>query len=609
MSFWKYIKDIPSFGVNTRDRISVQRKVRLSNYVLVLVSIVVICVGPIWLYIGEVAIAVGILSLIPVAVLMIYLNKIGRHKFSRIFLIVFNTVVAIVTTDVIGTQGGTQYYFFTIMVGIYSLFDYEEQATRITLLLLTLFSFVVLHSYDYDLITDYRVGHKAIEFLFYVNLTLAFGISVLVLGGNLRFVYDDEQQLLLRNKELSELSEDLYETREILFKNQDKLRRAKNEAEKALKIKSDFLSNMSHEIRTPMNSVIGFSELLLESGNLSKEELLYIESIKTSTNHLLVIINDILDFSKLESGKLSLESIPINLKEELQTLEYQLSLSAKQKKLRFNTSLDREICDYLIGDPVRLRQILMNLCSNAIKFTKEGSVELGAKVIWNKKNTQRIQFWVKDTGIGIPEHLHENVFESFQQGQSGTSRSYGGTGLGLAIARELTTLHGGEIWLNSKEGKGSTFYVEIPFEKSQGPEDDPSQYSVGVESIRGVRILTAEDNEMNRLLLNQFFKKWDIENDFVNNGEEAIRQSKIKKYDLILMDLQMPVMNGYDAITIIQEDETNLNAETPAVAVTADAFPETEARALSDGFLGFVSKPIDQNELKVTIKTLTKNKY
>ena len=381
-------------------------------------------------------------------------------------------------------------------------------------------------------------------------------------------------------------------------KVEKELVRAKNQAVAAAQAKSDFLSNMSHEIRTPMNAIVGFTNLLIEKG-FDKEVMEYLFSIKYSADNLLFVINDILDFSKIESGKISFESIDFNVHELLEDSLKIFKSKADEKGLELKLDNNKDVPQMLVGDPFRLNQILINLIGNAIKFTNKGYVEVSMKTVSTSNNKTNIAFTVKDTGIGIAKDKHGIVFESFNQGYTDISRKFGGTGLGLAITKNLTQLQGGKISLSSTVKVGSAFTVELPFTISTKKVSHRDNDEVGQEkNLSGLRILVVEDNKMNQFVAKQIIEKWNATTTMANNGSEAIQILTVSNFDLVLMDLQMPEMSGYQATEFIRSKSTTvLNPAIPIIALTADAFSETKRKVFEAGMDDFVTKPFNQEEL------------
>jgi len=386
---------------------------------------------------------------------------------------------------------------------------------------------------------------------------------------------------------------------------EEALVKAKTAAEKANSLKDQFLANMSHEIRTPMNAIIGFTDLLRKK-KLGEQELDYVETIKASGNNLLVIINDILDISKIDAGMMVFEEYPMSIKGIFHSLNAMLAQKAKEKKLALKFDFGKDIPPTLLGDPTRLTQILMNLGGNAIKFTEKGNVDVFAKIIEDDKEKCKIEFTVKDTGIGIAEDKLGQLFNRFQQVEDQIARKYGGTGLGLAIAKKLIELQGGTITVKSEINVGSVFTFMLPFKKAKSgqvvvKENEDGKFNLA--ELSKLKILLVEDNPLNIKLVLSLFSENGLKTDVAEDGKEAVEKVKNNKYDIVLMDIEMPEMNGYDATKIIRNE---IKSDVVIIAMTAHAMAGEKEKCLKQGMNGYVSKPVDANVLFEKMYSLTR---
>ena len=373
---------------------------------------------------------------------------------------------------------------------------------------------------------------------------------------------------------------------------------SKDIAEKAALSKSQFLSTMSHEIRTPMNAVIGFTHLLLQMSP-RQDQLEYLKMMKFSAENLLVLINDILDFNKIEAGKIEFEEADFNIKQLIGNIRMALLQKATEKHLQLKLLVNHELPDAVMGDPVRLGQILTNLISNAVKFTKNGKVTIVASLGEKAKDHTIIDFEVADTGIGIGADKLENIFESFTQASSDTTRKFGGTGLGLTITKRLLELMGSEIKVKSELGKGSVFFFSLKMKNSTRQFIQPVKEESHIEtrSLKGVKILIAEDNQINVILAKQYMKLWDVECDVAENGEIAYTLVQTNDYDMVLMDLQMPEMDGYQTTVAIRQLPGEKFRNLPIIALTASAMLDIKDHAFVVGMNDYISKPFNPDEL------------
>lgn len=367
---------------------------------------------------------------------------------------------------------------------------------------------------------------------------------------------------------------------------------AKEIAEKAARAKSDFLSIMSHEIRTPLNGIIGNIHLLQQETVLPSQAD-SIRAIQISSDNLLSLVNDILDFNKIEEGKIVFSEKDIDIRNLVNNIKVANRLRASEKGDSIKVMFDEDIPPVIKGDDVRLGQVLNNLISNAVKFTRNGQITIEVQLAKAGQATVDLYFAVKDTGIGIPEAKQQLIFERFTQANSEITREFGGSGLGLTIIRRLLNLQHSDIYIDSKEGKGSTFYFTLSFKRSNAVLKEEKTADWKNMNLQGIKVLVVEDVEFNIMVAEKMLHSWNAKVDIAENGKEGVEKAKQIQYDIILMDLQMPVMDGYTAAKAIRQ----FNTAIPIIALTASASLGMQHKALDTGMNDYVSKPFNPHDL------------
>jgi len=545
-----------------------------------------------WFFISE-AIA---FILIPI------LARQGFEKTAKFMLILYADIGIVILSSVFGKEALIQAFFIPVMGLSILLFENEQIKLRYISIIVTVLAFFIL---DYVIFETIQFSSSGFSLIKWSVLTASFVTTWLIFNTFSEFRQRAEEKTLQLLEKEKMLNKQLREKREQLEEKVKELNLASKKLEKSAKAKGEFLATMSHEIRTPLNAILGMTNLLMQD-EPRKDQLEQIEILDFSAKSLLALIDDILDFSKIEAGKIEFEHAEFEINRLLSSIKESFKLSAKKKKINFEVTKSETVPDYLIGDSTRLTQILNNLLSNALKFTDVGKVELKVDVQDDFDENVELIFSVHDTGIGIPEDKIDSIFRSFTQASLQTKRLFGGTGLGLSISRELTERQGGKIWVESEPEKGSTFYVQLNFEKAQVKAASPAPTNGDPikKDLKGLRVLVVEDNLVNQKVMERFLERWDVEMTMASDGKQALKEIGKKNFDVILMDLQMPEMDGYETTAMIRKMDEPQKRNVPIIALTAAALKEVRENVYASGMNDYVTKPFNPAILRQKLQEL-----
>lgn len=524
------------------------------------------------------------------------LARKGYENTSKFLLIAYVVIGIIILSSVFGKDMLIQSFLVPACGLSILLFEKDQVRLRNIGIMMCVISYFVL---DYIIFDKIYISSQGSDLIKWSILGSAFITTWMVFNkfSESKDLAEERTEELL--EETQQLNEELLQKQSQLEENVKMLEEAKQKVEEGSRAKTEFLSTMSHEIRTPMNAIIGMTNLLAKD-NPREDQLEQLEILDFSAKTLLSLINDVLDFSKIESGKIEFEEVDFDIMYLLKGILESFRFNAEKKDITLSLHIDDQVPEILLGDSARLTQILNNLVSNAVKFTDEGEVSIEVTETRREGNSVGLQFCVADTGVGISEDKLDTIFESFTQERTDTSRIFGGTGLGLTISKKLAELQGGTISVESVKGEGSTFTVTLNFELGDEAKVDKLQSNkrINADSLEGIKVLLVEDNIINQKVMTRFLEKWKMLITVANDGEEALARLENEHFHIILMDLQMPRMDGYQSSQAIRTIDDQRKRNIPIIALTAAALKEVKEKVYASGMNDFITKPFNPVELQ-----------
>jgi signal transduction histidine kinase len=566
LAIGKYFRFFTELGITENLRVEEAKRVRLTN-ILGLIPMGMYLVYFLFGLFNAYYFPVVVCSILfMLSFIGLSFNKKGRYGVAKFMLFSVNSLSVFVTYNALNIDYSICCYFFPLLMAFEILYDLKKEAKAFYPALgFTLLCAIACFVLPKGIFYFYAMSPDLLASSLVMNFVMPLVIAFLFMFIIMRIHEETEEKLIV----------------------------AREQAEKAAKAKATFLSNMSHELRTPLNGIIGATNFLATM-EMTPAQKKYFDIIHYSSEHMLSLVNDVLDFSKIEADKLELDSNTFNLEQILQHVGNMFANHPGNKQVQFINSIDPQTNVNVISDDLRLSQVLHNLLSNAFKFTRKGNVTFKVDCLSKTSSTITVRFAVIDTGIGIVQAQQALIFDSFAQADSGTSRKFGGTGLGLSICKQLVEKFDSEIELKSETGKGSefSFVLTLPTKIKHQPEALAVDVT-GSKNLSDVRILVAEDNPVNMLLLRNFLHKWEASTVEVTNGEDALSRFKEEDFDLVLMDLEMPVMDGYAAIAEIRK----MDNQTPVLAFTAALYDNMSQDLKSKGFNDFIHKPFKPQNL------------